>query len=127
LSSLSDEQVEKLHNLHNQYLDELGPKSIELASKSRKLKDILLANSINESEAKALQSDINKIKDEIANLKLEHHIAMASILTVDQKKEMRESIYRGPLEHMARHHHMGGWEKHPHMSSSLNSEWHGDK
>jgi len=114
-STLTDDQLEKMHSLHNQFLDDLGPKVTQLASLSRKLKDVLMANNIDASQAKALQKDINGIKADVADLKLEHKIAALNVLTSEQKKELRDRLYRGPFERMEHHHHMGGGEGHHHF------------
>jgi Spy/CpxP family protein refolding chaperone len=114
-STLTDDQLEKMHSLHNQFLDDLGPKLTQLSSLSRKLKDVLMANTIDTSQAKALQKDINGIKADIGDLKLEHKIAALNVLTSDQKKELRDRFYRGPFERIEHHHHhMGGGEMHHH-------------
>jgi len=114
LGSLSYDQLEKLHNLHNQFLDEAGPKFVELGSKTRKLKDVMLANTVDAGAARALQSDINRIKDELANLKLDNHIAMSNVLTAEQKTEIREHIYRAGVARMAHHQFGGGMSHHHH-------------
>jgi Spy/CpxP family protein refolding chaperone len=112
LSTLTDDQLERLHSLHNQFLDDAGPKFVELGSKERKLKDVMLANSVDASRAKALQSEINSLKNDIANLRLENHIAMSNVLTAEQKKDIRDHIYRAGVARMAHHHfaarHRGG-------------------
>jgi Spy/CpxP family protein refolding chaperone len=113
LSTLTDDQLERLHSLHNQFLDDAGPKFVELGSKKRKLKDVMLANTVDASQAKALQAEINRLRDDIANLKLENHIAMANVLTAEQKKDIRDHIYRAGVARMAHHHfaaahHRGG-------------------
>jgi Spy/CpxP family protein refolding chaperone len=111
LSSLTDDQLERLHALHNQFLDDAGPKFVELGSKERKLKDVMLANSVDASQAKALQTEINRLKNDIANLKLENHIAMSNILTAEQKKDIRDHIYRAGIARMA-HHHFAAVHRH---------------
>jgi Spy/CpxP family protein refolding chaperone len=113
LGTLTVDQLEKLHALHNQFLDDAGPKFAELGSKERKLKDVLLANSVDAGQARALQTDINRIKNDLANLKLDKHIAMSNLLTAEQKSGIREHIYRAGVARMA-HHHGGGMMKHHH-------------
>jgi Spy/CpxP family protein refolding chaperone len=112
--SLSDDQLEKIHSLRNDYLDAVGPKMCEIASKHRKLKDVLLATSIDSAKAKSLQGDINSLKDEISNLKLQNKLDCLSVLTPEQRKEIRSRMLRFSGHH---HHHggpfgPGGHEKH---------------
>jgi Spy/CpxP family protein refolding chaperone len=110
LSTLTLDQLEKLHALHNQFLDDAGTKFVELGSKERKLKDVMLANTVDAGQARALQSDINRIKTDLANLKLDNHIAMSNVLTAEQKSAIREHIYRAGIEKMMHHH--GGMRGH---------------
>jgi Spy/CpxP family protein refolding chaperone len=111
LSTLTDDQLEKMHNLHNQFLDDAGPKFIELASKERKLKDVMLANTVDAGQAHTLQAEINRLKNDLANLKLDNHIALANVLTADQKGQIRDHIYRAGAARLA-HHHCGGMKHH---------------
>jgi Spy/CpxP family protein refolding chaperone len=101
--SLSDEQLEKIHSLKEDYLDAVGPKTVELASKHRRLKDALLSANLDPAKAKALQSDINSLKDEISNLKLQNRLDCLAVLTPEQRKELRSRMLR-----MHFHHHFHG-------------------
>lgn len=108
---LSDEQIEKIHSLKNQYLDAVGPKMLEIASKQRKLRDVLLAPSVDAAQAKTLQEAINSLKGEISNLKLENKIDCLSILTPEQRKNIRDRAFRwhgrGPGHEHFHRMHMG--------------------
>jgi len=91
---LSDEQIEKIHSLKNQYLDAVGPKMVEIASKKRKLRDVLLSTDVDSAKAKSLQEEINSLKAEVSNLKLENKIACLNVLTPEQRKSIRERAFR---------------------------------
>ena len=86
---LTDEQKEKLHDLKNQYLDTIGPKYLAVASAHRKLKDVLLAQDVDSSKAKSLQTEINNLKTEIANIKLDHKLSVVNTLTAQQREDLR--------------------------------------
>jgi Spy/CpxP family protein refolding chaperone len=91
---LSDEQFEKIHALKNQFLDAVGPKMVEIASKERKLRDALLNQNVDSAQAKSLQSDINALKAEVSNLKLDNKISCLNVLTPEQRKGIREKAFR---------------------------------
>jgi Spy/CpxP family protein refolding chaperone len=113
LSTFSDDQLEKLHGLKNQMLDALGPKITAIKSKERKLKDLLLQNNVDAAQVKSLQGEINGLKDDIGNIKADNLIAMSNVLTVDQKKQIREAVYKRSLPSVPGlghpHHHFGGF------------------
>ncbi len=115
-SSFSDDQLEKLHGLKSSFMDSLGPKITALKSRERKLKDLLIQNNVDAGQVRALQGEINGLKSDIGTLKAENLIAMANVLTVDQRKQLRDLEYRKGLESVPgmphHHHHFGGFGGH---------------
>lgn len=101
---LSDEQLEKIHSIRNDFLDAVGPKMVEIASKKRHLRDALLSANVDAAKAKALQSEINSLKDEVSNLKLASKIDCLNVLTSEQRKTIRDRAFRW---HGRGHHHFG--------------------
>ena len=91
---LSDEQLEKIHSIRNDFLDAVGPKMVEIASKKRHLRDALLSANVDAAKAKALQSEINGLKDEVSNLKLASKIDCLNVLTSEQRKSIRDRAFR---------------------------------
>jgi len=116
LSSFSDDQLEKLHGLKSSFMDSVGPKMTALKSKERKLKDLLIQNNIDAAQVRSLQGEINGLKSDIGTLKADNLIAMANVLTVDQRKQLRDEEYRKGLHDVPgmphHHHHWGGWGGH---------------
>lgn len=104
---LTDEQKDKLHDLKNQYLDTIGPKYLAVASAQRKLKDVLLAKEVDSQRAKSLQADINSLKTEISNIKLDHKLSVMNTLTAKQREDLRYGACGGERwghgEHKAHH------------------------
>jgi Spy/CpxP family protein refolding chaperone len=92
---LTDEQMDKLHDLKNQYLDAIGPKYLAVASAERKLKDVLLAKEVDSQQAKTLQTEINNLKTEINNIKLDHKLSAMNTLTAKQRLELRHGSCGG--------------------------------
>jgi Spy/CpxP family protein refolding chaperone len=93
---LTDAQAEKIHSLREQFLDVCGPKMLEVRSKQRKLRDVLMSADIDQQQAKNLQSEINSLKDDLNNLKLENRLSYLSVLTPEQRKEIRSRMLRFP-------------------------------
>lgn len=116
-NALTDEQFEKMHSLKNAMLDKVGPKMAELSSLERQLKDVLTGASIDSKKAAELKNKITQAKSDQASIKVEHQIAMAEVLTAEQRKIMRQALVKGPMGKMggrgkmmmrSRHHGMGG-------------------
>ena len=107
---LSDEQLEKIHSLRNDYLDAVGPKMVQIASKKRHLRDALLSSDVDAAKAKALQSEINSLKDEVSNMKLANKIDCLNVLTPEQRKTIRDRAFRwhGGHHHFGHGHGPGG-------------------
>lgn len=93
--NLTDEQYEKLYGIKNQFLDQIGPKMLEVRTLERHLKDLLTNPTVDAGKAKALQSKINAVKADLANAKLENKLAMLDVLTAEQRKEIRERVIKG--------------------------------
>lgn len=95
--NLSDEQYEKMYGIKNQFLDQVGPKMLEVRTLERHLKDVLTSPSLDAGKAKSLQSKINALKSDLANAKLENKLAMLDVLTAEQRKEIRERVIKGGM------------------------------
>ncbi|MDZ4834621.1 MAG: hypothetical protein SGJ27_12655 [Candidatus Melainabacteria bacterium] len=63
-NAVTDDQYEKLYDLKNRTLDQIGPKMLELHTASRHLRDALTQETIDEKSAKKLQSQITGLKAE---------------------------------------------------------------
>ncbi len=93
-SSFSDDQLEKMYKAKTDFMDKAGPKMAELKSQERALRDLLTQPEFEKSKAMSLQSKINGLKDELANLKLEQRISLLNTLTAEQRKELRRSYVK---------------------------------
>jgi Spy/CpxP family protein refolding chaperone len=107
MESLTDDQLGQLHALKNNFMDSIGPKWVALKSKERRLHDVMLASTVDGAQAKAIQTDINSLKDEMANLKIDHELAVAKVITPDQRKILRDEMYRHHSWHHGEGHHGG--------------------
>lgn len=93
-SSFSDDQMEKMYRLKSDFLDKAGPKMAELKSQERALHDLMTQPEFEKGKAQSIQSKINGLKDDLANLRLDQQIGLLNCLTADQRKELRRSYVK---------------------------------
>jgi Spy/CpxP family protein refolding chaperone len=96
--AVSDDQFEKLHALHNAFLDRIAPKKMELGKLHRQFVDALVNASMDPKTVSDLGTRINSLKSDIAAAKLDHVIASAQVLTSDQRKALHEHMIRHQVE-----------------------------
>ncbi len=112
---LTDEQLEKMHDLKNQFLDKVGPKMVELGSLKRHLMDVMAGTSSDAKKAHDLQNKINAAKADLANMKLDNDLAKLDVLTETQRKELHTRMLkggmRGGMGKRMMKHHQGGDKK----------------
>jgi Spy/CpxP family protein refolding chaperone len=133
---LTDEQLEKMVALKNQYLDSIGPKVTELKSLQRQLHSVFLKENVDRSQALAIESRISTIKADLATARLNHHIDMLDVLTPEQHERLRRhllmaSVFGGGCGHEGQKwHHKDEWKhghegrghegpEHPHFTGAL--------
>ena len=105
---MTDEQRERMYQLKNKMLDEMGPKMAQYSSAKRHLRDVLTQESIDSKEADRLQKQIIALKTDMETMKLSSKAEMAQVLTGSQRKAIRQAMMKcdGPGRHMrSRHHH----------------------
>lgn len=110
--NLTDEQLEKIHDMKNKLADNLGPKRLELSSAKRQLKDMISKPTLDRKAITQTQEKINSLRADIANLSLAFKLDVSEQLTDEQKKEIRRkalSPKRGMKGHRRAHGgHKGG-------------------
>ncbi len=94
-NAITDDQYEKLYELKNRTLDQMGQKVLDLKTAERHLRDTLSQENIDEKAAKKLQSQIISLKSDIEGIKLDSKLSMMQIFTAAQRKEMRKSMIQG--------------------------------
>lgn len=90
--SMTDEQLEKLSSLKNEMRESMGPKILELKKLKSQMKDKLTKEDVNKDEILAIQAKINTVKSDISNVKVAFMVDASSVLTAEQKKEMRRKM-----------------------------------
>jgi len=99
---LSDEQVEKLHSLHNQFLDKADPIKAQMKSLRRQFFDIIGADNVDRKKAQDVTAELNQQKAKFATLMSDHMVDVSQVLTAEQRKKIRlscERMHLGPLGH----------------------------
>lgn len=95
-NALTDDQYEKMYELKNRTLDQVGPKMLELHTAQRHLRDLLTQETIDEKAAKKLQSQITGLKADLEGIKLDAKLSAMQTLTAAQRKELRKAMLQGP-------------------------------
>lgn len=110
--NLSDEQLEKLHNIRVKSKTGNALKQAELQVLSTQLQEALSAENIDKQAAFALQSKINALRADLSNARLASMIEKSEVFTAEQRKEIRHKMLqregafggRGHRGHGGRHH-----------------------
>lgn len=107
-NAVTDDQYEKLYQLKNRVMDQIGPKMLQLSVARRNLRDVLTAETIDDKAAKKLQTEIAGLKGDLESIKLDGKMSMMQILTAAQRKELRTAMIKGPggRSGPSRHHMM---------------------
>lgn len=117
-SKFSDEQIEKMISLKNQFLDSTATKRTEMETAQRQLRDLFRADNIDRSKALELQNKIDGLRADISRARLNLKLDQISLLTPEQRQDMKHKMLRGgfgghggPGGHHrfgGPRHHMGG-------------------
>lgn len=95
-NALTDAQYEKMYELKNRTLDQIGPKMLELMTASRHLRDALTQENIDDKAVKKLQNQITGLKSDVETIKLNSKVELMQSLTAGQRKALREAMIKGP-------------------------------
>ncbi|MBY0357027.1 MAG: Spy/CpxP family protein refolding chaperone [Candidatus Obscuribacterales bacterium] len=108
-SSLSDDQLEKIYQIKESFLDKAGSKFAELTSQERAKRDLLTQADLDKTKVQAVQTRINGLKADLANLRLDEQVGMLGVLTNEQRKELRRNFVKradfGPMAMFGRFKH----------------------
>ncbi|MFH0974182.1 MAG: Spy/CpxP family protein refolding chaperone [Spirochaetota bacterium] len=89
---LSDEQVEKIGIINNDFRKKLLTIRDSIEPKRTKLQSLLTGDNINLNDVRALLEEISKFEVEIRMLRINHILEIEKVLTPAQKKELRNSM-----------------------------------
>lgn len=107
--NFTDDQLEKIAKLKDDFRDSAGAKMVELHSLARKQKELLTQEKVDKSQVLDLQNKINSLKTDLANAHLNMKLDTLALLTSEQKAKLHHrSLERqvfGPMKSMRMHHH----------------------
>ena len=109
-NALTDDQLEKMHALKNDFLDQAGPKMVEMFRLHRQMQDGLMAANIDSKSVNDAKTKMVQIKADLENLKLDNKIKAMSVLTPEQRKELRSNMLKGG-QRFGRMHMMKGEDR----------------
>jgi Spy/CpxP family protein refolding chaperone len=90
--NLTDEQMERIHAIRESHLDKIMPKMSELMKLKHKQMDLIASPSYDKQIVRDLQTKINSLSGELADERLTVMLESDSVLTVEQKKELRHMM-----------------------------------
>ncbi len=91
---LTDEQVDKIGKINNEYRKKLLKIREDLEPKRNKLHNLLTEDNINLKDVRSLLEELSKFELEIRMLRINQVLDIENILTPDQKKQLRNSMRR---------------------------------
>ncbi len=106
-AKFSDEQLQKMSSLKNQFLDSTASKRAELDSLGRQMKDVFTAKDIDRNKANDLESRISAVKADLDKARLNFKLDMLSVLTPEQRDGMRHRMLEGGFGSRHGHHGFG--------------------
>lgn len=109
--NFSNDQLEKIYNLKNQLMDDIGPKKVELKKQKRHLKDLLTQETLNKQEIQATQDKINALRNDISNLMLSFKMEFNENLTAEQRQNIRYRKMKPRRHHRGKRHHRRGMRR----------------
>lgn len=99
--NLTDDQTAKINALQKAHLKDIKPLQDEMFSKRGDLRILWLEKEPNQEKILTMQKEIRTIRDQMHDKATEFKVAVAKILTPEQKEKLEDSFrYRG-----YRHHH----------------------
>ncbi|MBM7557562.1 Spy/CpxP family protein refolding chaperone [Halanaerobacter jeridensis] len=119
--NLSEEQVEKMEELRDEYFDQQYDLRDDREDKREELREMYFDSTANKDEIMNLQQEVNQLRTQLADLRMEHRLEMRNILTTEQLEECEDlgsfgrrgrrgvgrTGKRGPRAN--RGHHRGGF------------------
>lgn len=90
--NLSDEQIEKLHNIRVKSKTGMAVKRAELSVLTTQLREALSAENVDKQAAFSIQSKINALRADLSNARLASMIEKSEVFTAEQRKEIRHRM-----------------------------------
>ncbi len=106
---LSDDQLEKMASLKNDFRTSTAPEKAQLKSLSFQLKETLMQPAVDKDKAMALEGQINNVRSDLSNKRLSFKIDSLNVLTAEQKEALKHRMLVSQTFGGGRgFHHRGG-------------------
>lgn len=96
--SLTDEQLEKIYKAKETFQEKAGPKMLELRNQARAMRDAMMEPELDKAKLQGIQSRMNALIADLGSLRLEKQMAVQSVYTPEQRKEMRHNYLKRSVE-----------------------------
>lgn len=115
--NLSDEQLEKIAKIKNDFADAIGPKRLQASSLNRQLRTLMSQEKVDRSAILDIQKKINDLNGDLATSKLSMKLDTLNVLTPEQRqkmhhKQLQRLVFSGGKGGERRH---GGMHQGGHM------------
>jgi Spy/CpxP family protein refolding chaperone len=113
--SLSDEQLEKMAALKDQYMLNTAGKKAELKALFHQMGSLLSQPAIDRQKISAVHERMTALKNDLSNARLAYIMDKAEVLTPEQRKALHHKmLMHQVIGHGRWHHHFGGCCGHGH-------------
>jgi Spy/CpxP family protein refolding chaperone len=96
--ALSPDQLEKMLTFKTQAREEAQPKVADLISSTRKMRDLLTQPNVDKGQVMNLEGQINSDKAALGNIRVETKLNELSVLTPQQRQELRNEFVKRSVE-----------------------------
>ena len=108
--NITDDQLEKLAALRNQYEDKTSAKRAELHNLHRQIGEAMGQATVDKARVTSLHNRAQAIKNDLSNARLAYMLDRTDVFTADQRAQMHH--WRLVREFGHGHHHHHGWMHH---------------
>ena len=97
--NLSEEQLEKMEELREEHFEKQDELREDLADKREELREMYFDNEANENELMSLHREVNQLRIQLTDSRMEHRLAMRNVLSAEQLEECEDL---GRFDHRGR-------------------------
>jgi protein CpxP len=90
--NLSQDQVQKIQDIRNQYKSQLAQPHQDLADANQKLRDLLVSGTATDDEIRTQHSKVEALQQQLADAGFEQMLAIRAVLTPEQRQRAADLI-----------------------------------
>jgi hypothetical protein len=109
--SMTDDQLEKIAKLKADFSDTSAGTIAQIHKYNRQLRDLLIKEQPDKAQALDLQAKINGLKNDMANAQLNMRLEAISLLSPDQKQQLRHASLQRQVFGRIKAHKMHHFDK----------------